>query len=101
MDWVKKFQAMRALDKFNTCLHIRDDNSWYVHQSGVERKEGGFLSSGSGNGRDPEEAVIQRWNWLTDPKYCIVINASGPKRRAVKWNGFMWEEIEETWKRES
>ena len=62
---------------------------------GVERKEGGCLSSGCDNGKTPEEAVNQRWKWVTDPRYYIVTEAGGSKRHAVKWNGFMWETVEE------
>ena len=94
MDWQQKFKAIRSLNPFDTSLMMRDRGDWYLHH-GVERKEGGGLSGGLTSGETPEEAITQAWDWFTDPKYYIVVNAYRNNRRAVKWNGFMWEDITE------
>jgi hypothetical protein len=95
LTWLLKFKIIRALTSGETSLLMRDDGSWYLHQSGVERKEGGCLSGGCDSGRSPEEATEQHWKWITDPKYYIVIGAMSEQRRAVRWNGFMWEDVVE------
>jgi len=95
MTWLDKFKAIRALNPTNTCLVLRDGGTWYLSQRGVERKEGGCLSSGCDHGRTIDEAIQQHWEWITDPEYYVVIDAVGEHRRAVRWNGFMWEDVVE------
>jgi hypothetical protein len=94
-DWVEKFKAIRALSPLDTGLFMRNDGSWYFLQHGVERKEGGCSSSGYEAGSCPEQATHQRWAWLTNPKYYLVLNSSRENRRAVRWNSFMWEDVVE------
>lgn len=79
----------------NFGLKIRDNGTWYVQHSGVERKEGSCLSGSLQNGDTPEEAIEQCWKWATNPDYYLVKDAYKPERRAVKWNGFMWEDTQE------
>ena len=93
--WLQKFKIIRSLNPMGTSLLMRDDGSWYIHQSGVERKEGRCLSSGCDHGRSPEEATEQHWEWITNPEYYVVVGAMSEHRRAVKWNGFMWEDVVE------
>jgi hypothetical protein len=93
--WLQKFKIIRSLNPMGTSLLMRDDGSWYIHQPRVERKEGGCLSGGCDSGNSPEEATEQHWRWITDPKYYIVIGAYSDNRRAVRWNGFMWEDVVE------
>lgn len=94
MTWEQKLQAAQSIGECS--LKMRVPGNWYVSQSGVERKEGGCLSSGGGcNGATPEVAVDEFWNWLSDPKFYVVINAYGETRRTVKWNGFMWQDVRE------
>jgi hypothetical protein len=96
MDWKQKAQALKALSgMFNFTLNLRDDGSWYVLLKGVERKEGGCLTGGCQNGSTPQEAIDQCWDWATDPQFCLVKNACSPERKAYKWAGFMWKEVEE------
>ncbi len=94
MTWEQKLQAAQALSECS--LKMREPGNWYVSQSGVERKEGGCLSSAGGcNGASPEVAVEEFWNWLIDHKYTIILGAYTDTRRAVKWNGFMWKDVRE------
>jgi len=96
MTWEQKFQAARALAPFDTSIMMRDRGDWYISHRGIERKEGGCLSGGLTSGKTPEEAVNQYWEWLTDPKFYIVLRAGSPDRQAVSWNGFMWSAVQET-----
>lgn len=72
--------------------------AWYVLQH-VEIKDGPMLSGDYGNGWTPEAAIEDHWRRLVDelpPGKYLVLHAGDPeKRRAVRWNGFMWETITE------
>ena len=93
MDWQQKLEACQAMGDIS--LKMRKPGDWYVNHSGVERREGSCLSSGCVTGaKTPEDAVNQHWLWLTCPGYYLVQNAFS-NRRAFRWNGFMWKEIEE------
>lgn len=95
MDWKQKAQALMAVAGWvHFSLHLREDGSWYVHH-GLDRKEGDCLSSGCENGKTPEEAIEQCWEWATDPRFYLVKNACSSERKAYKWTGFMWKEVEE------
>ena len=103
LSWEEKAAALQALvGWYNFGLKMRCPGNWYVQHSGLERKEGGCLSGGLQNGKTPQEAVVQCCDWATDdshPEYYLVVDAMGPKRRAVRWNGFMWEDVEEDLKK--
>jgi hypothetical protein len=94
MTYEQKFAALGAL-WFAPALHMQKPGDWYVLWTGVERREGGCLSSGCVSEATPELAVEAKWEWATDPRYYLVINAMRDNRRAVKWNGFMWEDVDE------
>ncbi len=92
MTWEQKLQAAQALGECS--LKMRVPGNWYVSCSRIERKEGGCLSSGGGcAGATPESAVDEFWSWLTDSKYSIIVGAYTDTRRAVTWNGFMWQDV--------
>lgn len=94
-NWQQKALAIKSLTGvFGFHLAMRGVGDWYVHHAGVSRKEGGCLVGGLQNGADPEDAVSQCWEWMTDPKFYLVKNENG-KRRTVKWNGFMWQDVDE------
>jgi hypothetical protein len=96
MDWKQKAQALMDLSgSFNFSLHLREEGSWFVCLSRVERKEGGCLAGGCQNGITPEEAIEQCWDWATDPRLYLVRDACSPERKAYKWTGFMWKEVTE------
>lgn len=96
MNWQQKALAIRSLTgAFGFSLNLRGEGDWYVSASRVSRKEGGCLSSDFTSGKTPDEAVEQWWDWATDPKYYLVTTSKEGQRRAVKWNGFMWEDVNE------
>lgn len=105
MDFDQKSAALRALAEFTINLRDpyynvgRNDGrpSWYILQA-IEIKDGSILRGEYGNGHSPEEAILDHWRVIVEElpagRY-IVINAAGPNRRAVRWNGFMWAEVHE------
>ena len=94
MSYEQMMQALKAIC-VNVGVHMRRPGDWYVVMPGVQRKEGGCLFSGCDSAKDPEAAIRSRWIWAIDPAHYLVINAYHGTRRAVKWNGFMWEEVQE------
>ena len=95
LTWIQKFQAIRSLSPSGISIAMRDRGDWYIQHRSIERKEGGCLSSGLTSGSSPEEATNQFWEWAIDPKYYMVVNAGSDRRHAVRWNGFMWEDVVE------
>jgi hypothetical protein len=99
MDWETKLQALNAL---NACsLMMRKPGDWYVSQN-IEIKDKSVLKSVCGNGETPEEAVHDHWGQATSEleshEYLIARtywDGEVSKRLAVRWNGFMWDHVEE------
>ena len=96
MTWQEKAAALDALAEIQ--VMIRKPGDWYVSQR-VEIKDDGVLISSYGNGVTPEEAIENHWRELVDeiadtPKY-LVVRAFQDQRRAVRWNGFMWQDVAE------
>ncbi len=85
----EKFAAINSLSRAS--LLMRRPGDWYVSQN-VEIKDGSFLRGSYGNGITPVTAIEDHWHVLTSlkPAQYLVLNAYGPDRRAVRWNGFMW-----------
>jgi hypothetical protein len=97
MAWEQMAQAILALNGWeNMTLHLREDGSWYVSDA-TEIRDGGCLVGVSGNGSTPQEAIEDHWYQLTDLEtgQYIVLRAMKENRRAVKWNGFMWADVNE------
>ena len=99
MTWEQQFAAMKALCGIGDCaLHMRSPGEWYVSLRGVEVKDGAVLRGAGSSGKSPEEAVMQTWSNiatnLPSDRY-LVIGAMRDDRRAVRWNGFMWEDVAE------
>lgn len=99
MTWEQKLVAMKVLCG-EVSLEMRKPGDWYVRVRCREVKYGDVLESTGGNGATPEEAVNDDWRELVEELSAdrfIVINAyGGSERRAVRWNGFMWETLSET-----
>ena len=97
MNWEQKLAACKALRPYGTGLRMRSPGDWYVEQIGLEViEEGhrGMLVGRYGNGATPEAAVEDHWAKLTASDVAaVVLNAMGPDRREVRWNGFMWEDL--------
>lgn len=98
MDWQQKAAALEALAPIS--IKFRRPGNWYVDQQ-VEVKDGGILRGEYGNGCDPEEAINDHWDKLTtiqSPLYLVArsfFNGNVETRMAARWNGFMWETINE------
>ena len=98
MTWEEKFYALKALVNFgDAALMMRKPGDWYVSLRGVDRKEGCVLAGcGGHSGKTPEEAVELAFSYATDERYYVVSDAVYPDRRkAFRWNGFMWDEVSE------
>lgn len=93
MDYEQKLHALNALGECK--ILMRKPGDWYVSQ-GTEVKNKGMLEGRFGNGASPEEAIENHWSELTELVHgeYIVIHPRG-ERKAVKWNGFMWEDVKE------
>lgn len=97
MTWEEKLAALTSL-KSDISLKMRVPGDWYVFHIGVDIKRGGFLSSRCGNGTTPQEAVEDHWKLKTEleeEEYIVLDAGNKEKRRAVKWNGYMWADIVE------
>ena len=97
MTWEEKLAACAAIGH-EIGLRMRKPGDWYVEHRGVEVKEGPMLASRYGNGETPQLAVEDHWQQLTvlAPREYVVLDAgSGERRRAVRWNGFMWMDVKE------
>lgn len=98
MDWEQKLQAFNALTECK--LIMRKPGDWYVSQQ-VDVKQGSCLSGIYGNGKTPQAAVEDHWQRLTSlPKDQYIVareywDGDTCKRLAVRWNGFMWDHIQE------
>lgn len=97
MDWQHKAAALDALAEFE--IKFRKMGDWYVSQN-VEIKDSAILRSACGNGSTPDEAIEDHWRQLVDdiaatPLYLVTRASSDTKRRAVRWNGFMWMDVHE------
>ena len=97
MNWEQKLAALMALKFFSFECRMRKPGDWYCASGGVEcveRGREGSLIGRYGNGKTPQEAVLDCWEQLTsDDVKCLVIDAMSDKRREVKWNGYMWEDF--------
>jgi hypothetical protein len=96
--WEQKFAAIKAVCEYGDAnLQMRKPGDWYVHAK-ADLVQYGSIMSGScgGDGSSPQEAVEAAWGRMTRPGYHIVVFASNAnKRRHVRWNGFMWEQVAE------
>lgn len=95
MTWEQQLEACKAIG--DVSLRMRKPGNWYVEHRGVNVKTGPVLEGRYGNGVGPMEAVLDHWSKLTallTTEY-IVLSPVGPNRRAVIWNGFMWQDVDE------
>ena len=96
MHWEQKLDALSGLA--DVYLKMRRPGNWYASMSGVEIKQGGMLAGVCGDGKNPEEAVNDLWRECVDElpadRY-IVVNAHRDSRKAFRWSGYMWKEVNE------
>jgi hypothetical protein len=99
MNWQQMTQAILALEgSFHFSISPREDGSWYVSNTNASIRTGGCLRGVSGNGEHPLSAIEAHWTQLTELKpgeYIVLSAIGGRQRRAVKWNGFMWADVNE------
>ncbi len=94
MDWQEKAAALNALSEIS--ILIRGPNDWYVNHQSIEVKDGGMLCGEYGNGDSPYMALENHWDILTaieHPKYLVLHASDTKRRRAVRWNGYMWTDV--------
>ena len=102
MDWQQKAEALASLTELAICFRekqwrIGGDEPWYVQQK-IDIRDGCCLHGAYGNGYTPQEAIEDHWKRLVDDlssDQYLVIEAAADKRRAVRWNGFMWQDMPE------
>lgn len=92
----RQFEALKSISR-DVTLNMRKPRDWWVHLSGVEIGGDGMLRTSSADGATPQEAVRNAWQRITrlEPGQYLVLNAAGPNRRQVRWNGFMWADVTE------
>jgi len=101
MDYQQKAAALNALDDLHILFRSPRDRigiaePWYIAQN-VSVYGGSVMIGAYGNGATPEAAIEDHWNQLTrdlKPGQYLVARR-GTDRRAVTWNGFMWEDYPE------
>lgn len=94
MTWEEMFAAIQCLSEAS--LNMRRPEEWYVSQPSVELAGDRFLRSVNGNGRTPQEAVLNHWAAITKivpPSRFISVKARSPQRKNYLWNGYMWREL--------
>lgn len=95
----QKAQALDALCEGELSLHLDCHGNWYTGLGHVEIKDGSCLQSTTGDhASTPQEALENTWKLVTNlpNKQYLVRNAyDKKKRRAFRWNGFMWAEVQE------
>lgn len=96
MDWQQKADALNSLSRVE--ILMRGVNDWFVSQR-VYIKDGGCLNGKYGNGTTPEAALVDHWRVLVDElhngQYLVMNAISDSERKAVRWNGHMWETVVE------
>ena len=94
MTWEQKFQALQSIA--DICLHMRKPGDWYVSMK-AEIHEAFFLVSSYGKGTTPQEAIEDHWRKFSNLPYdnYVVVKAGTPERKALRWNNFMWQTVEE------
>ena len=94
MTWEEKLAAMQALAA--TEIAMRKPGDWYCHMH-AEIGGNGMLCGVISSKATPQDAVEDVWREVSElptGRY-LVMNAHGSNRRAVRWNGYMWADVEE------
>lgn len=94
MNYEQKMAAFIAL--CDTSVRMRKPRDWYI-DCDVSVKDSSVLIGMYGNGDTPEAAIENHWFQLCEnlkPSQYLVTRR-GDKRHAVRWNGFMWQEVTE------
>lgn len=92
MTWEQKVAALNSIGRVE--LGMRFPGDWYASQNGVCVVLPGFERGGAGNGATPELAALDLWRERVDElphSDALFIRSS---QRCVRWNGFMWADVE-------
>jgi hypothetical protein len=92
----KALAMVSLVGHFGFAIKLReDDGSWYVAIDADIREKGCLVGITTAE-PTPFAAVDKTWKLLTElqPDHYIVVKNAG-KRRAVRWNGFMWADVQE------
>ena len=98
MTWEQKLAALNAIVEHQ--LVMRKPGDWYV-TGRLEVAGDGFLTSPTQSGKTPQEAVEQCWKqYVDDLSHEEYLFGGIPgDTKAVKWNGFMWQDASHMRKR--
>lgn len=91
MTWEQKLAAMQALGE--VVLKMLEPGTWLCRIP-REVKDDALLRSVSGRGTTPEAAVGDCWQYVTELKPREAIVVSDSPRRYVRWNGYMWADVD-------
>lgn len=103
MDWQEKAAALAGLTELAVCFRekqwrIGGPEPWYVQQR-IYIKDDCVLRGVYGNGDTPQEAIEDHWKHLVTElpanQYLVICASDSERRRAVRWNGFMWQDVPE------
>ncbi len=96
LTWEQKAAALLNLSGWSEfALKMREDGTWYVHDA-VEIRDRSCMIGVTVSAENPVMAILKHWLQLTqiEPHQYLVVKVCG-KRRAVRWNGFMWADVAE------
>lgn len=88
MDWQQKLHALKAIT--STHLEMREPDDWYVRAHARSIEDGTMLRGAYGDGATPQAAVESDWAQMTALGVVVVLKDN----RRVRWNGFMWEDVQ-------
>lgn len=98
MDWEQQARALAALAGLRVGLNRRGE--WYAVLDDIEIGDGHILASAvSHGGGSLSSAIMRLWAVVVDelkPNEMLVKHATDKeRRRAFRWNGFMWADVVE------
>ena len=102
LSFAQKVAAIHSLrDAGNTVVWRYDtrwaeEARWYVLADDIDISDGAIIRSAMGRGKDPEGALNDLWEQLTElegDERVVIEDLSN--RRAVRWTGFMWQPVAE------
>jgi hypothetical protein len=93
----QKADALNALCELKLGLSplLDDARRWHASLR-VEIGGDGILRGIAGHGPTPQAAVDELWRNATNipASLCLIVDAYGDDRRKVRWNGFMWVDVQ-------
>lgn len=85
MRWEQMLQALQMVSAAE--VKMREPGNWYVCTNMMHASGNACLRGDFGNGRNPEEAVIDHWGkYGNGEPFCVGVSGD----HWMRWNGFMW-----------